>query len=76
MTDINGFGYGCGHDWKRGETIYRVTWYKCRVCGQAFGHNYPQVPNIFEAMARSGRVSDLCIAPSDDEAVSQERVTC
>ena len=60
MSDVSGNGYGDDHDWYRGDTICRSTYYRCRRCGEDFMHDYPRIPGIHEAMYRSGRVSEHC----------------
>lgn len=59
MTDIQGTGYGSSHDWQRGETCFRCTYYKCKNCGAVFSHYYPDTPSIFKAIAELG-VPDKC----------------
>lgn len=55
MSDINGEGHGSDHNWKHSHTSEgRQTLYKCVDCHHVFWHDYPHVPNIFEAMEKTG----------------------
>ena len=63
MSDITGNGYGYSHDWKRlyteqvGATpdrLSKVTYYRCRKCGEAFNHHYDVIEDIFKAIEESG----------------------
>jgi hypothetical protein len=61
-SHIHGKGYGDSHMWISGETGWtRTTPYVCSACGAAFGHHYPSVPNIFQAM-RLANVPEFCPA--------------
>jgi len=67
MSHIHGEGHGSCHNWKGGETgPGRVTPYWCVDCGASFGHAYPAIPNIFEAMARAG-VPNECVQPEQKQ---------
>lgn len=65
MSDINGTGYGSGHDWKCLHTEpCRVTFYQCRACEASFGHAYDDIPDIFLVMKMAG-VREHCLRDSD-----------
>ena len=66
-SDIQGKGHGDAHDWKCVDTVYRATRYVCRRCGARFLHDYPRVPDIFQALAMAG-VPAECVEPKPTES--------
>jgi len=54
MSHIIGTGYGDKHDWRYlGSSPWKVSDYKCKVCGCEFRHAYDDIPDIFLAMERA-----------------------
>ena len=52
---IVGKGHGSDHLWHLEWTSpSRTTYYKCARCYENFGHHYPSMPGIFQAMLKDG----------------------
>jgi hypothetical protein len=59
-SHIQGEGWGSDHTWVHGPTgSDKCTPYTCADCGAKFLHFYDKIPDIFEAMKKSG-VPEKC----------------